>query len=96
MLVNTTSIYEMNADVETPAFIIDGMNADFQIHAHVLLRDDALRAGPVVIRMLAVEHLVERHHVEEIHFIEEFLVYIVLEITDFAHDAVGVKQLSLG
>ena len=26
MLVNTTSIYEMNADVETPAFIIDGMN----------------------------------------------------------------------
>ena len=46
--------------------------------------------------MVAVEHLVERHHVEEVHLIVELIFYIFLEVTDLAHDAVGVEQPAIG
>ena len=39
--------------------VVDGVDADLQIHVHIPFRDDAQRTGPVVFRVLMVQHLVE-------------------------------------
>ena len=81
---------------QLPFIIVDGVYADFQIHAHVSLRNDTQRAGPVVFRMHMIQHLVEGRYIKEIHLREELVARIAVEVTDLTHDAVGIYKPAVG
>ena len=72
------------------------MDADFQEHAHVTLGDDTQRAGPVVLWVHMIQHLVEGCHIKEVHLREELVARIAVEMTDLTHDAVGIHEPAVG
>ena len=46
--------------------------------------------------MHAVEHLVEGHHIEEVHLREELVACIAVKIAYLTHDAVGIDEPAFG
>ena len=72
--------------------IVDGVDADLQIHTHVTLWNDTQRTGPVVFGMIAVQHLVEGRHIKEVHLREERVARFAVEVTYLSHDTVGIHE----
>ena len=86
-----------NGEIDGFAILVkDRVHADFQINAHISLGNNAERTPPIVIQMMAVQHLIERKDVKEIGVREVGIAILAVEVTDFTHDAVRIQQPAIG
>ena len=72
--------------------VADGVHVDFKIVKDMALRHHALRTNPKFLGIVFVTTLAERRHVEQIGRREEFISLIIVKMTYFTHNPVGIKQ----
>ena len=91
-----TNVTGSNRDINQLAFlIVDGVHTDFQIDIHLALRNDTQRTSQILIGVIAVEHLVEWSHVEQVHLREESITFITVKMANITHHFVGDNQPTL-